>query len=323
MTPESTESTPATVEPVDTIESLEQEGAALREKLVADPVAATPQSETPPAEPEQPEAAQPEQPEPTQPTEPTQQETKYAKAKKDAERKDKSWKALEAEKELTRKEQAEIQRQRAEFAANVRQYQQQQQSQRQQQDNGRFSPEEFERATDWYEKEAEKALQDGDLDKYRELNNNAKLTRRASKDAATKHAQAQQQQQQAEFVQQYEASFLRVVEKDKDAGDPDTETGKKIVSLFQEFPILQAIPNGFEVGYELLKMRDKATGYDATAKERDDWKRRAEEAEAKLQPGAGGPASPIATIGNSETMPLDQLEKHLRNRAYAGEALVK
>lgn len=339
-------------EPTD-LASIEKEGEALREKLVAETEAAN--AGAPAPEPVKAEAETPEpeaeaatetssekdisisdktrdekgrfvkqeaKPEQAAAPEQPKDDSKYSKAKKDAERKDRSWKKLEEDK-------AEFQRQREEYEAQRQAYarqiqEQQRQAQKQQQsDITRFSPEEFERAAEWHEAKALEAVQNGDLDEHNKHINDAKIMRKAAKQSAQQQTEARQQQAQSDFTAQYEASFERACKENPELANPDTEIGKKMLAILQSEPVFQMLPNGFEKAYQLLQLRDKASGY-------DDAIARAEKAEAEIerltklsQPGAGAPAAPVSPEVDADNMPLDQLGKLVQQRVYSGGSLLR
>ncbi len=201
-----------------------------------------------PAEPVTPEA-QPEQVEP-QPTVSEYEQKKAEKAAKEKERQDRSWESVNRRKEELEAKERAIALREQELANKTQQTQQPKRV---------FLSSQLMAAYEDLDREADKALQDGDFDRF---NERRALSKKALAEANRAYTQEKQEQEKAQLEQHnrdWETQRQKVYEQFPDAKDGNTELGKQMQSIWETHgKYLSIIPNGFETLREVAQLRIEA-----------------------------------------------------------------
>lgn len=167
-------------------------------------------------------------------------ESNYERAKKEAARKDRSWKALEEEKAATR---AQVEQEKAQIAQErARISSEQARMQEQARNRGDFTPQEYHSAAQTFQSDAMKALSEGDADKARELFHNASVCTNAA-----------QRTWEHNFMQARNKDIDETVKKHPELNDANSEASKAMLTLLQENPYLAQVPNGFSKAATFLE----------------------------------------------------------------------
>jgi hypothetical protein len=186
-------------------------------------------------------------------------ESEYAKAKKDAERKDRSWQALEAEKSQAR---AQIEAERRAIAEERQRLQQQAQPQRQQQ--SQYSSKDYAKFAQDCSKAATEARERGDYD---EADKQADLAVKATQQAfaVSEQEQTTHYQQQAEFhAKAWEQNLVQAMQAEPEIvkvmnGGEKTPLANEVEKVLTEGAgIFERIPNGGSYAIQMAKLRLKA-----------------------------------------------------------------
>lgn len=230
---------------------------------------APPQDPPPDATPDP--APAPDAPEPKPEGEPEgKPESKYVRAKKEAERRDRSWKALEAEKEAFRREREEFERARQQSAPQQSQTQEPARSEPQAQSPGAKDADGFS-ARD-YEEYAEKAE---DPREVREALRRAHALR--ASESKTNLQRAQQE------------SIDRAIKETPELADEKSPLAMKVRDLLGRVKVFGAIPDGFERAVEVAQAllgSERAQTAEARVKELEE---ELSKLRGAVQPSSGNP----------------------------------
>jgi hypothetical protein len=261
-----------------------------------------PQAEPRPTEPEQPEE-QPELPE-TQPVAAEQRprdpvtgkfqksETDYTRAQKEQERKDRSWQALQAEKEQFRQyaTQWEEQQRMAQLEATRQQYQP--------------LKKEGLTAQEYYEG-AQRFEQEGDHE------NALKAYKVASEmGRAEQQRYAQMQEMEAEY--QWRLGMQEVGKVFPDIWNPNHPIVPHLERIISENPWIYRVPQGFQRAAEVAHMLSRMSEIKELQEENERLRANLEKFQRKGQPAKGGYAAPRTGEKEFDEMNLDEMEAHLK-----------
>jgi hypothetical protein len=260
-----------------------------------------PQPDAPtPEAPEQPDVPEPQRDSPNQvPRDPRtgkfqqRPDTEYSRAQKEAERKERSWQALQAEKEQFRRmtSQWEEQQRMAQLEQTRKTYQPLRRD--------GLTAKEYYDGAQVFEKE-------GDYE-------NAYKAHRVAQEMFQQEQGRTQQMQGVEAEYQWRKGMETAVRMEPKIADPNSPIAQHLERIIQQNPWIYHIPNGFlraaEVADMLTKMSD--------LKEKDDeivsLKAQLEKHQRKSQPSKGGYASPRYGEKDFEDMDLPEMESHLRH----------
>lgn len=164
-----------------------------------------------------------------------------------------------------------------ELAAVKQQLSQPRQQPQQPTGEARFSSQEFAKASEWYEGEARKAIQEGDPDKARDLLDKASQTRTAAQRQFGQEQQAMYLQAQDRFVNDYRSVADKVLSEHKELNEDNNPVWLKMQELLNQEPVFTSHPNGFQWAYkyarglvadaEASELRGKVTEYEKKFKE--------------------------------------------------------
>jgi fused signal recognition particle receptor len=227
------------------------------------------------------------EPSPDQP----QQAKQGDRKEKETQRLEKTWQAVNAEKEKLAAERAELERLRAE-AQQQTQQPQPQQSQGIRDNTGRT-------AADY--KDAAKMLREEGEESLAEL---------ADKKAAELE-QAEHQAAQQQSMEQVKAAWMDSVNKTlatkPELADPNHELSKAVQALIQSNPGFVHLPNGFALAAEVAESKLAAGRVAALESEAKELRKQLETERKKLAPAGGG-----ASFGQPGAKNLDQLPANRR-----------
>jgi hypothetical protein len=273
------------------------------------PETPTPEApEEPQAEPQPPETGQPEEEQPELPeTEPAAEQqrtrdpvtgkfqkpdTDYSRAQKEQERKDRSWQALQAEKER--------------FRMMTSQWEEQQRMAQLEQARQTYQPLKKEGLTaqEYYEG-AVRFEQEGDHE------NALKAYKVASELGRTEQQRyAQMQEMEAEY--QWRLGMQEVGKVFPEIWNPNHPIVGHLERIISENPWIYRVPQGFQRAAEVAHMLTQM----GSIKEKDDeivaLKAQLEKYNRKGQPAKGGYAAPRTTDKEFDEMNLDEMEAHLK-----------
>lgn len=177
-------------------------------------------------------------------------ESNYNRAKKDQERQDRSWKALEAEKERVRAREAELARQAQELERSRQAPNPNNQP--------RFSSQHLMKAVQTFEAEARKALQEGDPEeaaKQLDLASKARTEAQRSYQAEVRQAQ---EQQATEFGKQWQADTEGLIKDNPELANPQSKDGQELIAMLQQEPYLGFLPDGARKAWTVITLRREA-----------------------------------------------------------------
>jgi len=288
----------------DAVEGRPVEQAAAEAPQAAPPEDAVPESPKPEAEVQQ---QPPESPEPEvtpeqqlgrdiktgQFTKRDRPETDYSRAQKEQERKDRSWQALQAEKEQFRQyaSQWEEQQRMAQLEATRQQYQ----------------PLKKEGLTaQEYAEGARRFEQEGDWE-------NAYKARNVAAELQQAEYQRTEQMRGVEAEYQWRKGMEEVAKAYPKIWDPNDPIVPHLTRIISENPWLYYVPQGFQRAAEVAHMLTQI----GAMKEKDDeiiaLKAQLEKYNRKGQPAKGGYATPRTTDKDFDEMDLNEMEEHLKH----------
>lgn len=215
---------------------------------------------------------------------------------KETQRLEKTWQAVNAEKEKLAAERAEIERLRAEAQQAQQQPQQPQQPDAIRDNTGRT-------AADY--KEAAKMLRDEGEDSLAEL---------ADKKAAELE-QAEQQAQQQQSIEQAKAAWMdsvnNTLKERPELADPNHELSQAVKALIEKNPGFVHLPNGFALAAEVAASKLAAGRVAALESEAKELRTQLETERKKLAPAGGSASFGKPGAKNLEQLPPSQRRAQL------------
>jgi hypothetical protein len=280
------------------------------------PSAETPEPRAPgqeaePAETQTPDVGDPEQKPVSSETEPTQQQqqpqqrprdpvtgkfqrpdTEYSRAQKEQERKDRSWQALQAEKERFRQltSQWEEQQRMAQL----------EQTRRQNQPLKRdgLTAQEYYEGAKVFERE-------GDFE-------NAYKAHQISQEMFRAEQGRVQQMQGVEAEYQWRTQMQEAIRREPKIADPSSPISQHLERIISQNPWIYHIPNGFYRAAEVADMLTKMSSLSELQDENEKLRADLERYQRRSQPARGGYASPRQGEKDFDEMDLNEQEAHLK-----------
>ena len=219
-------------------------------------------------------------------------ETQYSRAQKEQERKDRSWQALQAEKEQFRMmtTQWEEQQRMAQLEATRRTYQ----------------PLKKEGLTaQEYMEGARRFEEEGDFENAYKANQVAQQLFHAEQGRA-------QQMQGVEAEYQWRVGMQQAIQMRPDIGDPSSEIASHLERIIAQNPWIYYIPNGFLRAAEVADMLTKMASLSELQDENEKLRADLERFQRGSQPARGGFASPRLGEKDFDDMDLAEMEAHLK-----------
>jgi hypothetical protein len=302
--------------------TVDAEEAALRElgqqtdAAEGRPISEAPSAETPEPraagqeeqveqqQPQPPETGEPEQkpvssetePKPEQPRDPVTQrfqkaETEYTRAQKEAERKERSWQALQAEKEN--------------FRRMVTQEQERQRIQQLEAARASFAPLQKDGLTAaQYYQGYQRFKQEGDFQ-----NAAAALEVALELQNGEQARIGQVQAVNAEYA--WRMGMNEAIQANPAVGDPDSPVAAHIERIIAQNPWIYHVPQGFQRAAEVADMLVKMDSISELQDENENLRAQLEKYQRKSQPGKGGYAAPRLGEKDFDEMTLDEQEAEL------------
>jgi hypothetical protein len=278
---------------------------------------AAPPQEAPDARPVDPDTApQPDAPAPPQPEVPEPQrdapnqvprdprtgkfqqrdgkpDTEYSRAQKEAERKERSWQALQAEKE--------------QFRRMTTQWQEQQRMAQLEHTRKTYQPLRRDGLTakEYYDG-AQVFEREGDFE-------NAYKAHRIAQEMFQAEGGRTQQMQAVEQEYQWRTGMQEAVRSNPEIANPESPISGHLERIIQQNPWIYYIPQGFQRAAEVADMLTKMADLKAKDDEIISLKAELEKSQRKGQPAKGGYASPRYGEKEFDDMNLDEMGEHLRN----------
>lgn len=219
-------------------------------------------------------------------------ETDYSKAVKEEERKDRSWRALQAEKEQFRTAQTqwEEQQRMAQLEATRQQYQP--------------LKKEGLTAQEYYQG-AQRFEQEGDHE-------NALKAYKVASEMAQAEQQRYGQMQEVEAEYQWRLGMQQAGQAFPEIWNPDSPISAHLQRIIGQNPWIYRVPQGFQRAAEVANMLT----HEGLLKEKEDeiivLKAELEKYRRKGQPAKGGYAAPRTGEKDFDEMGLDEMEAHLK-----------
>jgi hypothetical protein len=282
------------------------------------PSAETPDSRAPGreeeiAEPQPPTTGEPEQTQVSSETEPKQPEqrdqatgkfqkpeTEYARAQKEQERKERSWQALQAEKEN--------------FRRMTTHFQEQQRIRQLEAARATFAPLQKEglNAAQYYQGYL-RFKQEGDFQ-----NAAAALEVALELQNAEQGRMGQVQAVNAEYA--WRTGMNEAIQANPAVGDPESPVAAHIERIIAENPWIYYVPQGFQRAAEVADMLVRMDSISELTDENENLRAQLEKYQRKSQLGKGGSAAPSLGEKDFDDMSLDEQEAHLRRVTQEADA---
>jgi hypothetical protein len=241
-------------------------------------------------------------------------ESAYAKAQKDAERRDKSWKALEQEKAQVRAEAERVKSVQTELEQLRRQVHELRQPPKPAADAAGID-------ADTYDSLAKKYDEEGDTKMAGLARERAQALRRQA--AATPAAAAPVDSwKTSEFQQQWQRHTDEIIAADpalNDAQNPVFQATNMLVNHKEWAPFFRAEPHGIKAAVEVAKLMHAAQRVPALQKEIDTHKAEIARLNKLNAPRGGGPTAAPAGEKKLTEMSPDEAEAHVRALAAAAD----
>jgi hypothetical protein len=236
-------------------------------------------------------------------------DSKFTKAKKDAERKDRSWKALEAEKEATRKREEElIAREKA--------------IKEREEKTSKPSDEEqnrLEAAATKYDQAAKDFDNEGREDMAEACREKAKAIRKVAEQKKEEFVTAKKK----EFEDRWDGNLQKLQDENPDLKDPKSSLYNRVEHILAQKPFLRSHPDGIVDAVTVCKMKMETERLGALV---PDLQTKLTAAQARIKeleestqiPGAGASERGRATKDFNQ-MTADEQGEHLRREALAAD----
>jgi hypothetical protein len=245
-------------------------------------------------------------------------ESAYTKAKKDGERLDKSWKALDAEKAEFRAQKQQLETQIQNLTAEVAQLRTKPASPAgPAKDEHGIDAETYDGLAKKYEEEGDTRLAKLAREKAEELRKKPV----AQQPAAT--APAGDSWKNPEFQAKWNAEAAQIVKDEPDLANPEHPVFKAVNALVNNSPwapLLRSQPNGIRAAVEVAKLQQAAAQVEPLRKDLDAAKAEIERLTKLVQPGGSPPGGPAPAAKKITDMAPDEAEAAVLAAARAADA---
>lgn len=222
--------------------------------------------------------------------------TDAERAAKEEERKDRSWKALEAEKATLRADKEALERQRAEAAKPEVKPARADETR----DERGYTAAQYDQAAKDFEAEGDTAL--------------AAQARTAAEALRAKEGEATQQRQQAEHRETWMKHANETVAAKAELQDLNTPLAKEVKAMLTAEPVFQILPDGFKKAVEICELRLAAAEVPSLKAENETLRKDLQEAQGKLAIGDGSVTRPTKEKSLGD-LSLDAQEREIRRMA--------
>jgi hypothetical protein len=220
-------------------------------------------------------------------------DTEYARAQKEAERKERSWQALQAEKER--------------FRMITSQWEEQQRMAQLEQTRARNQPLRRDGLTakEYYDG-AKVFEREGDFE-------NAYKAHQISQEMFQAEQQRSQQMRGVEAEYQWRTGMQQAVRQEPKIADPSSPIAQHLERIIAQNPWIYYIPQGFQRAVEVADMLTKMASLSELQDENEKLRADLERFQRKSQPARGGHAAPRYGEKEFDEMSLDEQEAHLKS----------
>jgi len=227
-----------------------------------------------------------------------------SKFAKEMERREKTWREINAEKERLKAEKEAIQREREEWSK------QREATSPSSEDDFRDSrghtAKEYDQAAEEYEKAGEDA--------------HAKVARRMAEEARGLARKAKADGERAKFEKAWSDNFHKLTEKHDWLKDAKSEKYNRAVDLLNRYKVLQQTPDGINHAVELVELQDRAASSDKLSAEIKSLKSELETLRKKTSIGGGKPTAQKGPETPFEKLSLKEQEAQLKKLAHEFDA---
>lgn len=241
-------------------------------------------------------------------------ESNYSKAKKDADRYDRNWRKFQEEKTA-------FERDRAEF---YKSQSQRPQTQPQQQQSGqpRFSAKDYETAAVEFDKQAQRLIDEGDLEGAK-----AQLGLASQARAAAQHYSQIEQSEARQGTmtgeqKKWEGNLNQIIEETPELRDPSSEMGQKLNGLLSQYPVLQTYGDGIKHAYELLKLQKDAAEASGLRDKLTNANKEIERLTQLVNPQGPKGSAKHSSPSSIDNMSLNEQRVELRRQAEQADGVV-
>lgn len=211
--------------------------------------------------------------------------TKYARER---ERRDRSWKALQQEKEAFHRERDAFERERSQYLSHSRQASQP----AEQKDELGYTASEYERA-------AEQFRRDGDAQR-------AAMAAQRAQIARGNDAHVLGQSRQREFLDHWHGHVRELLDARPELRDEAHGLSKAVQTLLRDEPLFSHLPDGFRRAVELAELRLQAGSVPSLKTEVERLKKEIDRLNGDRQPGSSGPTSQPRPKAFDQLSPAEQ-----------------
>jgi hypothetical protein len=217
------------------------------------------------------------------------EDSKFEKARKEEERKARSWQALEAEKT----------------------------AQRPAQDRGpRFSSQQYQLAANNFTQRGNQLMEEGDLEGMREQ---FRLAGQAGQ-AARQAYQGEFQAAQGQFDQRWQQTAAYIVSQHPELSDPATPEAQAMGKVLETAPLLAHVADGFEWARRLVYAERDAARFSGVSEENKQLKSEVARLNKLTSPQSGRTTSAHSVNPKFDNMSLDEQRAHLLAQAELADA---
>jgi len=219
-------------------------------------------------------------------------DTEYSRAQKEQERKDRSWAALQAEKER--------------FRMATTQWQEQQRMRQLEETRKQNQPLRRDGLTAQEYYEGAKVFErDGDYE-------NAYKAHQVAQEMFHAEQQRGVQMQGVEAEYQWRTGMQQAIAAEPAIADPDSPIAQHLERIIQQNPWIYYIPQGFQRAAEVAHMLTKMASLSELQDENEKLRADLEKYQRRSQPSRGGYAAPRHGEKDFDDMDLNEMESHLK-----------
>lgn len=238
------------------------------------------------------------------------QESNYAKKFKEEQRRDKSWQALEAEKQSFRQEREQILSEIKALRQDVVS------SGAQRPATARFASAQYNQAADEFAKRGRQFYKDGDVEQ-----GDAQFDLASQARAQAGEAQkAEFTEAQGKFDTQWRDNANAVIKEVPELGDPNSEMSKDMIKLLEQHPVLGLVNDGFKHAHEILTLRRQAAEVSGLREENKTLKQEVDRLTKLTTPLGGKDTAKHSAPSNIADLPLEQQKATLFRQVEMADA---
>lgn len=219
------------------------------------------------------------------------------------ERRSKSWKELNAEKDTFKAERDSFNQERERHKAERSEFEKARQpKQDETRDDKGYSVKDYTDAAESFER-------DGDSEMAEAARRRAEKLNTSSHEAALKVAQG-------ELHRRWTDSYNQLAAKDDSLKDEKSETYQGVVQVLQRFPMLTSNPDGLKYAYEAVKLEQKGKSIEGTLTENKKLREENDKYKKKLAIGGSAPTEQLEVDKPFEKLGRDEQRRRLMTASH-------